>query len=156
LGGAWLMKSALVRHPAATVPDGSGYVNSATCAGCHQEIARTYRLTGMGRSFSRPGEDKMVEDFKVHNTLYNKPSDRYYKMTERNGSWYERRHQLDFDGKETNTVEKRIEYVMGSGNHARSYLFRNGQGNLVEMPVTWYSENGGFWAMSPGYDRVNQ
>lgn len=98
----------------------------------------------------------MVEDFKVHNTLYNKPSDRYYKMTERDGSWYEQRHQLGFDGKETNAVEKRIDYVIGSGNHARSYLFRNAQGNLVEMPVSWYSENGGYWAMSPGYDRPNQ
>jgi predicted CXXCH cytochrome family protein len=160
LGGAWLiettLKPTLFRRPAAGVPDGSGYVNSAVCAGCHQEIARTYRLTGMGRSFSRPGADKMVEDFKFHNTLYNQPSDRYYKMTERDGSWYEQRHQVGFDGKETNAVEKRIDYVIGSGNHARTYLFRNTRGNLVEMPVSWYSENGGYWAMSPGYDRANQ
>ena len=156
LGGAWLIEPTLFRHAATVGLDESGYVNSATCAGCHQEIAKTYRLTGMGRSFSRPSADKMAADFKVHNTLYNKASDRYYKMTERDGSWYEQRHQLGFDGKETNAIEKRVDYVIGSGNHARSYLFRNAQGNLVEMPVSWYSENGGYWAMSPGYDRPDQ
>jgi hypothetical protein len=150
------MEPTWFRHPAAVARDGSGYVNSVACAGCHQEIARTYRLTGMARSFSRPSADKMVEDFRVHNTLYNKPSDRYYKMTERDGSWYEQRHQIGFDGTETNAIEKRIDYVIGSGNHARTYLFRNAQGNLVEMPVSWYSESGGYWAMSPGYDRSNQ
>ena len=46
--------------------------------------------------------------------------------------------------------------MIGSGNHARTYLFRNAEGNLVEMPVSWYSEKGGYWAMSPGYDRANQ
>ena len=46
--------------------------------------------------------------------------------------------------------------MIGSGNHSRSYLYRNSEGNLVEMPVSWYSEKGGYWAMSPGYDRANQ
>src|SRR6185437_4810759 len=132
------------------------YISSTACAGCHQDIARTYRLTGMGRSFSRPRAKQMIEDFKVHNTLYNKASDRYYKMTERDGNWYEQRYQLGFDGKPSNIVEKEIDFVMGSGNHVRTYLFQNSQGNLVEMPVSWYSENGGYWGMSPGYDRANQ
>jgi predicted CXXCH cytochrome family protein len=26
----------------------------------------------------------------------------------------------------------------------------------VELPVSWYAENGGFWGMSPGYDRPDQ
>src|SRR5215510_1604615 len=24
---------------------------------------------------------------------------------------------------------------------------------MIELPITWYAENGGYWAMSPGYDR---
>src|SRR3984885_4452041 len=88
----------------------SGYVNSSACAGCHAEIFKSYRLTGMGRSLYRPAPEKKVEDFKTHNTLYNRASDRYYTMLERDGKWYERRHQLGFDGKETNVVEKQIDY----------------------------------------------
>jgi predicted CXXCH cytochrome family protein len=134
----------------------SGYVNSAACAACHQDIVRTYHLTGMGRSFYRPGATNTVEDYKVHNTVYNRASDRYYAMLERDGKWFQRRYQIGFGGKETNVVEKQIEYVIGSGNHSRTYLSRNSEGNLVEMPVSWYSEKGGYWAMSPGYDRANQ
>ncbi|MGD1098614.1 MAG: tetratricopeptide repeat protein, partial [Bryobacteraceae bacterium] len=126
------------------------------CAGCHAEIAKSYLLTGMGRSLYRPRAENQVEDFKTHNRVYNRASDRYYTMLERDGKWYQRRHQIGFDGKEINIVEKAVDYVMGSGNHVRSYLSRTVQGTLVELPVSWYTENGGYWAMSPGYDRANQ
>ncbi len=55
----------------------SEYVDSATCAGCHQEIAKSYRLTGMGRSLYRPRPETTVEDYKTHNSIYNRASDRY-------------------------------------------------------------------------------
>ncbi|HUA85609.1 MAG TPA: tetratricopeptide repeat protein [Bryobacteraceae bacterium] len=134
----------------------SGYVNPAACAGCHSEVFKSYRLTGMGQSLYRPTPENMVEDFKIHNTLYNRTSDRYYTMIERDGRFYERRHQIGYDGNKVNVIEKRIDYVMGSGNHVRSYLSRTAQGTLVELPVSWYAENGGYWAMSPGYDRADQ
>ena len=132
------------------------YVNSAVCAGCHSEIAKSYRLTGMARSLYRPDPGNTVEDYAIHNQIYNRASDRYYTMLERDGKWVQRRHQIGFDGKEINIVEKQIDYVMGSGNHVRSYLNRTAQGTLVELPVSWYAEKGGYWAMSPGYDRANQ
>ena len=47
----------------------------------------------------------------------------------------------------------RPHYVIGSGNHARTFLHRNADGRLVQMPVSWYAEREGYWAMSPGYDR---
>ena len=52
-----------------------------------------------------------------------------------------------------NVIEKRIDYVIGSGNHSRTFIYRNERDKLIELPVSWYSENGGYWAMSPGYDR---
>ena len=156
IAGAWLLRRGAFEREAAQEPAGSGYVSSATCAGCHQEIARTYRLTGMARSFSRPSAGNNVEDFKIHNTLYSRASDRYYTVLERDGNWFERRYQLGYEGKETNVVEKQIEYVIGSGNHSHTYLFRNSEAKLVEMPVSWYAEKGGYWAMSPGYDRAKQ
>jgi tetratricopeptide (TPR) repeat protein len=134
----------------------TGYVDSATCAHCHEDIAKTYRQTGMGRSFHRADDVDRIEDLIAHNTLYNKASDRYYKIVERDGKLYEQRRQIGFEGKDTNLEEMQIDYVVGSGNHARTYLHRTNEGKLIELPVSWYSEMGGYWEMSPGYDNPNQ
>ena len=132
------------------------YVAGSVCAGCHAEIAKSYSQTGMGRSFYRPSAAKTVEDYARRNRLEHRPSGRSYTMMARDGQWFQRRHEIGFDGKESNVLETRVDYVIGSGNHARSYLHRDGAGHLIELPVSWYSENGGYWEMSPGYERPNQ
>jgi len=134
----------------------SAYVDPAICAGCHQQIAKTYRLTGMGRSVSLPGPAITVEDYKQRNTVYHQASGFYYTMVDRGGVFYQRRSERGFGGKETSVIEERIDYVIGSGNHCRSYLHRTPGGQLIELPVTWYTEGQGYWAMSPGYDHPNQ
>ena len=35
----------------------------------------------------------------------------------------------------------------------RSYLSRTSRNTLIELPLAWYAEKGGYWAMNPGYDR---
>ncbi|MDA1315010.1 MAG: tetratricopeptide repeat protein [Acidobacteria bacterium] len=130
-----------------------GYVDPVACAGCHAEIQETYRLTGMGRSFYRSTPESMAGAFKPGNSYHHEPSDRHYTMIERQGEYYIRRHQVGPGGSEINVLEKRIAYVIGSGNHSRSYLWRTADGGLAQFPVSWYAENGGYWAMSPGYDR---
>jgi hypothetical protein len=132
------------------------YVAAAVCAGCHADVATRYRQTGMGRSLYRPSSANTVEDYAKRNQLDHRASNRHYTMIEHDGQWFQRRHQTGFDGKVTNALEMRVDYVIGSGNHARSYLHRTADGRLIELPVSWYSENGGYWAMSPGYDRPNQ
>jgi len=134
----------------------NNYVDPAACATCHSEIAKQYSQTGMGRSFYRLSPQTSVEDFTSHNTLYHNASDRYYQLEIRDGKYYESRYQTGYGKKETNRIEKEIDFVVGSGNHARTYLHRNTEGQLVELPVSWYSENGGYWAMSPGYDDARQ
>src|SRR5262245_10437988 len=89
----------------------SGYVDSAVCAECHSEIAETYRLTGMGRSFYRPRLENAPEDYKSHNSLYHEASDRYYTMVERGGTFFQRRHQIGFGGKESNVAEVAVDFV---------------------------------------------
>ncbi len=134
----------------------SDYVDGAVCATCHQDIAETYRKTGMGRSFSIPTPGSAGEDFVHANTVFHQPSGLRYAMVERNGEFFERRSEVGFDGKETNVMEERIDYVIGSGNHSRSYLHRAPDGQLIELSVSWYSEGSGYWAMSPGYDWKGQ
>jgi predicted CXXCH cytochrome family protein len=130
-----------------------GYVDSVVCAGCHRRIYDSYRQTGMGRSFYRVRPQTNIEDYQKNNTYYHEASDRHYTMYERAGRYYQRRYQIGPDGHERNVVEKEIHFVLGSGNHARTYLHRTSSGQLLQLPVGWYAERGGFWAMNPGYDR---
>lgn len=133
----------------------AGYIDSRECQPCHSSIYETYQHTGMGRSFYRPTPDRMVEDWGKDNVFYHRASDRYYTMYQRDGKYYQRRHQIGFGGKEANVLEREIHFIMGSGNHARTYLHRSAGGKLIQLPVAWYSEKGGFWAMNPGYDQVD-
>jgi tetratricopeptide (TPR) repeat protein len=153
--GTWLVWH---RRPAksAAAQAQSGYVDPSVCAGCHGDIAATYRKTGMGRSFSLPALQNVTEGDSRNNRLDHKLSGFSYTMIERDGKLLLRRHTIGFDGKETNIVEEQVDYIIGSGNHARTYLHRTEQGQLVELPVSWYSEGSGSWAMSPGYDRRDQ
>jgi tetratricopeptide (TPR) repeat protein len=127
------------------------YIDPSACATCHEQIARTFRLTGMGRSFSRvrPNQARVTEPVRLHHEA----SQRYYTITQRDGVLYQRRHQVGLDDRETNALELTADFVVGSGNHARTFLHRYSDGRLVELPVSWYAEQGGAWAMSPGYDR---
>jgi tetratricopeptide (TPR) repeat protein len=136
-------------------PKDAGYIPPSSCVPCHREVYETYRRTGMGRSFYRLTPENTVEDFAGNNTYYHDASGEYYTMSQRGGRYYQRRHQLGRDGRETNIVEKEIHFVLGSGNHARTYLNKTSSGQLVELPLGWYAEKGGFWAMNPGYDRAD-
>ena len=143
---------ALAAQPAAAGHSGNGYVDSNACATCHREIAANYARTGMGRSFFKPASANTIEDYAGAPEYYHALSDSHYAMTIRNGQYFQRRWQLDGDGNQINVEESKIDYVMGSGNHARSYLHRTERGMLIELPLGWYPDHGGEWRMVPGSD----
>jgi len=134
----------------------TGYVDAQVCATCHGQIAGTYKKTGMARSFYKPTTLNIIEDYAKTNTFVHKPSGLRYRMIERDGRFFQHRFMLGEDGKEENVREETVDYVLGSGNHARTYLHRTTQGKLIELPVSWYVENSGYWNMSPGFDRTDQ
>ena len=105
----------------------------------------------MARSFYRPSPDNVIEDYARENHFYHAPSDRHYRMVQRNGRFFQRRYQLDDQGKEKNVLEREVTHVIGSGEHARSYLNLDDHGVLRQLPVTWYPQIQR-WGMSPGYD----
>jgi len=82
----------------------------------------------------------------------------HHKASEVTSPWwprrryYQRRWQIGFDGKETNIDEKEVSWVIGSGNHSFTYLHQTNGNALQVLPLSWYSEKGGYWEMSPGYD----
>jgi predicted CXXCH cytochrome family protein len=128
------------------------YVEPQVCAGCHRQIWETYRETGMGQSFASASSAPSIEDFS-RSTFYHEPSDSYFSMFKRDGRLFQRRYQLDARGNQVNVMEKQVDYIMGSGMHSRAYLNRTARGKLIELPLAWYAEQGGYWAMNPGYDR---
>ena len=125
----------------------TAYTDPKVCGSCHPGQGRTYGLTGMGRSFSRALPGGITE-----RTYYHPASDRYYAIVRRGERYFQRRHQKGPDAKETDVFEAEIHYVVGSGNHSRTYLHRTADNHLIQLPVSWYAENGGSLAMSPGYD----
>jgi tetratricopeptide (TPR) repeat protein len=135
------------------------YADPGSCATCHADQARTYALTGMGRSFrtvdlaadaassaSLPGVSRRA-------TFDHPMSDRAYAVDTRDGRLVQRRQQTGPGGAAVNVVEAAADYVIGSGNHARTFAQRAPDGRLFQLPLSWYAERGGHWAMSPGYDR---
>ena len=156
-GGAWWF----MRQPAGptsgseplSLQAASLYADPAVCAQCHSEIAATYQKTGMGRSFRSVRSEKDLGAAAPAQPFYHAASKSFFNMVFRNGAWFQRRWQTGFDGQETNIDEKRVDYLLGSGNHSRTLLHLTEQNTLQELPLGWYSEKGGFWAMNPGYDR---
>ena len=102
----------------------------------------------MGRSFS-PAHDDIAAGT---SRFFHKASNRWYTLYRRDGSAYLRRHQAGADGAEINVVEARVDYIIGSGNHARGLLHRAPDGRLMQLPIAWYAEDAA-WDMAPGYDR---
>lgn len=120
--------------------------SAQTCATCHPAEWQSYRKTGMAQSFYRPKPE-------TTETYYHQASNTFYQNLQHDGRYFQRQYQLGFDGKQTNVRDTEIDYVLGSGNHARSYLHRTAQNTLILLPLGWYAEKGGTWAMNPGYDR---
>ncbi len=139
--------------PPRTNEDGtSEYAAPRTCAQCHARIAETYRLTGMGRSFSRPNAENVpVAGGRAE--YVHEPSESTFQVLRRGSRFLQRRHQTDANGRETNVMEKEIDFIIGSGNHARTFLSLTPRKTLLELPLGWYADKGGEWAMNPGYDR---
>lgn len=133
--------------------------NSTVCAGCHSEIWRSYQQTGMARSFYRPTPANSIEDYDHNDRYHHDASGIDYEMVHvrdtKGDRYVQRQSTVGFDGKRTNVFDNQIDFVMGSGNHARTYLHRTSAGTLEQLPLAWYAERGGYWAMSPGYDRAD-
>jgi tetratricopeptide (TPR) repeat protein len=113
----------------------------ADCIPCHASIVDAFRQTGMGRSIqARPSVPK--------GSYYHRRSNRHYTISERSI----RRHQTGLDGEPINVIERSIDFLIGSGNHAFTPVYRSPQGRLLQHPLSYYAESQA-WAMSPGYDR---
>jgi predicted CXXCH cytochrome family protein len=122
------------------------------CAECHAGIAASYARTGMGRSFQAVLAGTKLPDFDGAKFSH-PPSREDFIAFEKDGKNFVRRSQQGSNMQGSNIFEEQVDYAIGSGNHAISYLHRRRDNQLIEFPVTWYAENRGHWGISPAYDR---
>jgi tetratricopeptide (TPR) repeat protein len=150
-----LLDSTLLSLLLLAVAAAADYAPPENCAGCHQRISEAYRQTAMARSLHKPAPATTIEDYVNRHEFLHSLSNTHYSMLVRDGAYYQRRWQTGFDGGETNVKEIKIDAVIGSGNHARSYLHRTASGGYIELPLGWYAEKGGYWAMNPGFNTAH-
>jgi predicted CXXCH cytochrome family protein len=118
------------------------------CQDCHADVFRTYAHVGMARSFRTLTE---AEPDLPAATVHHARSGRTYEVLRHGKRLVQRRYELDRAGAPANDFELEATHVIGSGNHARTYLHLTPANELIELPLSWYpAENR--WAMSPGFD----
>lgn len=137
--------------PGLTTGAAPGYVDDASCARCHADLARSFAEVGMAKSFFRPTRERAIEDFDA--VFHHAASGRRYQMAWRGETLVLRRWQETAEGRPIHLVEQPVDWVLGSGHTSRVYLYANPAGELYQLPLAWYSQDGGHWAMAPGFDR---
>src|SRR5437870_3734775 len=119
----------------------SAIAAAVACTPCHPRIVQQFERSRMAQSFTRASAPLPAGRYE------HRLSQRSYEVVRRDGAdWLIRRS-------EAGEVERRIDFIVGSGSHARSFLSRTAHGRLIELPLSWYAADGGYYAMSPGYDR---
>ncbi len=108
---------------------------ASRCQFCHAAEVEGYARSAMAHSLRRAGQepDGTVDTPEAKITMYSSPT----------GYW----QRLQSGGDVTNY---RIEYVIGSGNHASGYLF-NLDGHLFQSPVAYYKSRNAY-DLAPGYE----
>jgi predicted CXXCH cytochrome family protein len=128
-----------------------GYVEDRACAVCHTQIADSYRPKGMARAFFRPRPSTDIEDFSAP-PFFHAPSRQHLQIVRQAERLVFRRWQTDAAGRPIHLFEREVDWILGSGNNARTYLYRTPSGEMFQLPLAWYTQTRS-WGMPPGYDR---
>ena len=127
-----------------------GYVGTAACANCHEEIADQYATHSMGRSAM--ALDASVALQQIENATFDADGFRY-KVTNEDGQWVHHQGRIQADGTEIASMDLVAQHLIGSGNHGQSFLVQRDQ-YLFMSPITWYPDKQ-IWHLSPGYEKTN-
>jgi hypothetical protein len=129
-----------------TPPD--SYVGSQACSTCHAGIYKSYSETPMGQASGKVGEaaaDAPLGEF------FHAPSGvRYRIFREQGDSYFEFRKNTSPDFGREIQGRRRLDFFIGSGAHARGYLFQ-ADGFLFQAPISYYSARA-IWDVAPGYE----
>ena len=127
------------------------YVGEESCASCHGDIVESYQGHGMANSMY-PASISNVPELGSE-PIYHAGSDFYYSIENKGGVPHQVEYRL-VDGQKAHELSYPIEWVVGSGNAAKTYL-TSFNDTFYQLPLTWYAD-GADWNMSPGYEIFNQ
>jgi Tfp pilus assembly protein PilF len=134
------------------VLESTEFVGDEACFDCHEDEYTGYQSHGMARSYyALTGENRLEATDGV--AIEDPSSDLIYTVVESDGSLYQEEFERGEDGTRQNVIRRRMDYVVGSGGAARTYLTDN-NGRLYQLPLTWYTQTDR-WDFSPGYRIVN-
>ena len=138
------------------------------CASCHGELYDSYQSHGMAQSFYPLTAEVAVEDFSGVEVAH-APTGFVYVARREGDRFVQEEYRRDETGEVSHRLVRSMDYVVGSGSAARTYLSEE-NGRLYELPLTWYTQpvapgqgttvgpadaGGGHWALSPGYAESN-
>ena len=128
------------------------YVGIKKCAQCHQEQYKTFVHTGMGLSFDSAQKTKSSAYFHKNTVVFDSVNGFYYRPFWQKDELFVKEYKLA--GKDTtHALVQKIDYIVGSGQHTNSHLFK--QGNfLYQAPITFYTQEGK-WDLPPGFENGN-
>src|SRR5579872_3209752 len=124
------------------------YVSEETCAKCHAKHAKTYCLHPMARTLkpiAQVESPPLGSDF--HNPF--ESLNQLFKVSIRDGRVFHMRSAPNDDGKLIFQQDLEVQFAIGSGTHAHSYLLIK-ESEVLQTPVTWYSQKKR-WDLSPGF-----
>ena len=127
------------------------YVGKEQCKNCHVDIYNSYIQTGMGKSISSATKfSSNLSDYPL--AIYDSIKDFYYLPLWKNDSLWLREYRLK-SGDTVHKIEKKVDYIIGSGHHTNSHLFEI-NGYLHQMPYTYYTQDS-VEDLPPGYENGN-
>ena len=111
------------------------------CAGCHSAEVEGYARSAMAHSLRRAAQEPAGTVTTPDSTITMSSSPK--------GSWQRLQTGRGATGSVTNY---RVDYVIGSGNHASGYLV-NIAGHLFQSPVAFYKSRNAY-DLAPGYEKT--
>jgi hypothetical protein len=132
--------SSSAAHPGTEVPAAelvSEPAGASRCEFCHRSEVEGYARSAMAHSLRRAGREPdgavSAPDAKI--TMYSSPTGYWQRL--QNG---------------TDVINYRIDYVIGSGNHASGYLLDLSD-HLFQSPVAYYKSRHAY-DLAPGYEQL--
>jgi predicted CXXCH cytochrome family protein len=132
--------------------DGAESVGSQACASCHPAIYRSFTRTQMAQSSGRVGTQQPKEQFDRSEFRDSSGAFAYTVGRDTSGYYFDFRQQ---GAKQPQPIQGRrpLDYFVGSGNAARSYI-TNIDGFLYEAPVAYFRSLAS-WRSAPGIAQLD-
>jgi predicted CXXCH cytochrome family protein len=132
---------------------GVNYVGDAACLGCHAKKGASYGLHPMGRSLYPITPESAAAVAGSGGAVLFEAGGLQYSIENRNGHVFHLETRRSPSGQLVAQKEAEVQYVLGSGRQAVSYLVER-DGFLVMSPINWFPR-AQRWDLAPGYDKLN-